>query len=139
MTPTAIQTLLRRPCAIWLLVLAAALVAIAPTISHALARSAGFVGHGADICTSDGPRWLLPAQEPQPIPGDSGHRPAGAPFAHALDDCALCLLYVAAWPPSAPHPFAAPGTRATAPGRAQRPVRSPSSLIAAARGPPVVS
>jgi hypothetical protein len=49
---------LRGPWVVWLAVLIAVLSAVAPTVTHALISAAVQSPQGAEICTSDGPRWV---------------------------------------------------------------------------------
>lgn len=72
---------LRRPLAVWLALLIALLGAIAPTLSHGLAR-AGEVPL-VEICTSLGPRWVALADAP-----DS---PDGQESALHIEHCPFCL------------------------------------------------
>lgn len=73
--------MLRRPLAVWLALLIAALGAVAPTLSHGLAR-AGDVPL-VEICTSLGPRWVALTSSP-----DS---PNGQESALHIEHCPFCL------------------------------------------------
>jgi len=72
---------MRRPLAVWLALLIAVLGAIAPTLSHSLAR-AGDVPL-IEICTSLGPRWVALAESP-----DS---PNGREAELHIEHCPFCL------------------------------------------------
>lgn len=69
--------LLRRPLAVWLAVLIAVFGALAPTVTHALARS-GLLG-GIEVCSSTGPQ-IIPANSP-----------TGPETALSLVHCPFCL------------------------------------------------
>lgn len=73
--------MLRRPLAVWLALLIAVLGAVAPTLSHGLAR-AGDVPL-VEICTSLGPRWVALTSSP-----DS---PNGQESALHIEHCPFCL------------------------------------------------
>lgn len=72
---------LRRPLAVWLALLITLLGAIAPTLSHSLART-GDVAL-VEICTSLGPRWVALTDAP-----DS---PDGQGSALHIEHCPFCL------------------------------------------------
>lgn len=93
---------LRRPLVVWLALLIAILGAIAPTLSHGLAR-AGDVPL-VEICTSLGPRWVALS--------DSPDSPDGQGSALHIEHCPFCLLSVdrVALPPHLSlHDFGMPG------------------------------
>ncbi|HNT38291.1 MAG TPA: DUF2946 family protein [Rubrivivax sp.] len=108
----------------WLLALAAALVlALAPTLSRALAATAQAAAW-SQVCT---PRGL----QGEPVDG------APLPAAHA-DACVLCALAAAAAPPpadAAVHPWPVAGSRIVSHAAPPPPPR-PGWRGAAPRGPP---
>lgn len=100
-------TLLRRPWAVWLAVLIAVFGALAPTVSHALARSQGGVVLWVEVCTDTGMRW---------VDGNTGlsstDSPDGPESAPSLVHCPFCLLLtdrVAPAPHALVHLFAVSG------------------------------
>lgn len=72
---------LRRPLAVWLALLIAVLGALAPTLSHGLAR-AGDVPL-VEICTSLGPRWVALT--------DSSDSPGQHESELRIEHCPFCL------------------------------------------------
>jgi hypothetical protein len=99
---------LRRPWAVWLALCMAMLMALAPTLSHALNAARGQGGQMIEVCTSNGPRWMALGQV-IPEPTDATSAPASPPV---LDHCPFCLLSAErALPPpdNWAHHFIAPG------------------------------
>jgi hypothetical protein len=89
MLPCWRDALLRRPWALWLVLLLAMVSALGPTLSHGLAAGHGGATALQDICIGNGPGRLTDASTPaQPV---SPASPA-SPLAGGLDDCPLCLL-----------------------------------------------
>jgi hypothetical protein len=82
MTGTLHRTLLRRPWAVWLAVLIAVFAALAPTVSHALARTYRVASMETDHCSSVG---LMPTA------ANSTGSTDGQGSAAALVHCPLCL------------------------------------------------
>lgn len=72
---------LRRPWAVWLAWLIAGFAALAPTLSHALARSKGVPL--VEICTAAGPRWVALS-----FPSDAPDAPSA--LVHP-EHCPFCL------------------------------------------------
>ena len=82
MSRTLHRTLLRRPWAVWLAVLIAVCSALAPTVSHALARTYRVASMETDYCSSVG----LAQTASDPTGSIDGRGPAAA-----LEHCPLCL------------------------------------------------
>jgi hypothetical protein len=104
MKTTPLRTLLHRPWAVWLAVLIAVLGAIAPTVSHALVLARGTASAGMEVCTNQGPRWIV-ATDTQTADSDSAPQP-GSIF--SLAHCPFCLQptdRVALINDPLPHPF----------------------------------
>lgn len=139
MTSTTLLVRLRRPMAVWLALWLAALGALAPSISHALARSSDAVP-GAEVCSVRGVLWVVPPvvdtaaalerndAQPQPEPASVA----------ALDHCPFCLLGAQGIAPLASSVlrFAAPpaGLVPVSDEACSRPCHF--NLGAPARGPP---
>ncbi len=86
MKTTPRRTQSYHPWVVWLAVLVAVLGALAPTVSHALMLASGQASQGVEICTSEGPRWVVgdaaaAADDSVPLPGSA------VPPAH----CQFCL------------------------------------------------
>ena len=86
MSSTLQSTLQRRPWVVWLAVLIAVFGAIAPTVSHALALAAGRTPQGVEICTSEGPRWVVADTTPSPDDPAPTQRSTVN-----IDHCPFCL------------------------------------------------
>jgi hypothetical protein len=80
------RTRLHRPWVVWLAVLIAVLGAIAPTVSHALVFARGQAPQSIEICTTQGPRWVLAGTLSQ----TQDPAPQSEPLA-TLDHCPFCL------------------------------------------------
>ena len=93
-------TPLHRPWAAWLALFVALVMALAPTLSHALAWSQSSSGNFVEICTATGPR--LVAADSAPTSADS---PAGQESALSLSHCPFCLHTADRVVPP-PHPVA---------------------------------
>ncbi|MEN9437579.1 MAG: hypothetical protein RIR09_2234 [Pseudomonadota bacterium] len=81
--------LIHRPWVVRLALLVAVLVALAPTLSHALAQ-AGWMGgaqQGSFICSTNGPRWVAA----QPGASSEQTSPTGGDVAHVFNHCPFCL------------------------------------------------
>lgn len=134
--PTA---LLRRPWAMAWVLLVAVLLALSPTLNHALAYAGLDGARAMDICTSQGPQSLAApsahadaSAEPQRTPA-----PTSAPPPH----CPLCLLQADRHaPPPAPLPPLRTLQRAQRPPPQRPPLLyvATALLWAAPRGPPTV-
>lgn len=101
---TPCLALLRRPLALWLVVLIAVFGALAPTLSHALVWSQGNGAPLVEVCTNTGPRWVATISL-----ADS---PDGQESAPSLEVCPFCLLFTdraAPAPQALVHLFAVPG------------------------------
>ena len=122
---------LRRPLVVWLTLLIAVLGAIAPTLSHGLAR-AGDVPL-VEICTSLGPRWVALTNSPNSPDGqESGLRIEHCPF------CLHATHSVAPPPYVSLHDFGVLGDPVVpALGQAFLFIPQPVS-VPLPRGPPVV-
>jgi len=108
----------RRPWAVWLALCVALVMALAPTLSHALAwMHQGASGGYTEICTASGPRRVAldGAVNPTNSPTDS---PDGQESALQLLHCPFCLHAtdrMAPWPkPSFPLFLVQDGQRETA-------------------------
>jgi hypothetical protein len=86
MKTTPLRTLLHRPWVVWLAVLIAVLGALAPAVSHALVLARGTAPVGAEICTSQGSRWVA-ADTFSPAEDSAPARESTA----TLDHCPFCL------------------------------------------------
>jgi hypothetical protein len=75
-----------RPWAVWFALCVAVFMALAPSVSHALAWSQAGSGNLIEICTATGPR-LVPADS-APSSADS---PTGQESALSLSHCPFCL------------------------------------------------
>jgi hypothetical protein len=94
-------TPLHRPWAAWLALFVALVMALAPTLSHALAWSQSSSGNFVEICTATGPR--LVAADSAPTSADS---PAGQESALSLSHCPFCLhIADRCAPPPNPLPY----------------------------------
>jgi hypothetical protein len=93
-------TSLRRPWAVWLALCVALVMALAPTVSHALVWSQGDGGHYMEICTAAGPS--LVAADSTSSSADS---PAGQESTLSLSHCPFCL-HTADRVALPPHPVA---------------------------------
>jgi hypothetical protein len=91
---------LHRPWAVWLALCIALVMALAPTVSHALAWSQAGSGYLIEICTATGPR-MVPA-DTVPSSADS---PTGQESAVSLSHCPFCLHTADRVVPP-PHPVA---------------------------------
>lgn len=81
---------LRHPRVVWLALLIAVVGALAPALSHALARSGAGSPALVEVCTSSGARWVALAVSVAPADGQ-GTAPhiEHCPFClHASDHCA---------------------------------------------------
>ena len=129
-----INTALRRRLALWLLVLATAFGALAPTLSHALVLARGESAPMQAVCTSAGMSWAANAAAP-----DS---PGGQESAPSLKSCPFFLLALdRAAPP--PHPsvliFLVPGANESPTIRQTFFYVTPFALTPPLRGPPDLS
>ena len=129
-----VSTSLQRRLALWLLVLATVLGALAPTLSHALVLARGGVEPTMAVCTSTGMSWAANAAAP-----DS---PGGQESAPSLKSCPFCLLALdRAAPP--PHPsvhfFDVSGACASPTIRQTFFYVTPFALTPPLRGPPSFS
>jgi hypothetical protein len=70
---------------LWLAVLALAFSALAPAISHALARASGSE-HWVEVCTAQGSRWVQLEEAGPGAPGSD----TGEPLAGHHDHCPCC-------------------------------------------------
>ena len=86
MTKSPHRNTLHRPCAVWLAVLIAVLGAIAPSVSHALVLARGQAPQGFEICTTDGPRWVVGGTLSQAQDSTPQREQAVT-----LDHCPFCL------------------------------------------------
>jgi hypothetical protein len=86
MTKSPHRNTLHRPWVVWLAVLIAVLGAIAPSVSHALVLARGQAPQGIEICTTDGPRWVVDGTLSQ----DQDTAPQREQAA-TLDHCPFCL------------------------------------------------
>ncbi len=75
-----------RPWSVWFALCIALVMALAPTLSHALAWSQSSSGNFVEICTATGPR--LVAADSAPTSADS---PTGQESALSLLHCPFCL------------------------------------------------
>ena len=93
MTRTLSTEQLRRPLAVWWVVLVAVLFALTPTLTHALAHvlpDAGVAGaQRIDICTTQGPQSLAPDSAPTDGAPTHTSTQTHCPFClHQADRCA---------------------------------------------------
>ena len=91
---------IHRPWAVWFALCVALLMALAPTLSHALAWSEGDGGHYMEICTATGSR-LVPVDS-NPSSADSQPGQESVP---SLSHCPFCLHTTDRVAPP-PHPVA---------------------------------
>jgi len=132
--PSHVMTRLRRPVAVWLALCIALLVALAPTLSHALNGVQGGNAGLIEFCTSNGPRWMaLPGTTEPGRSTQLGSPQAGdnagtvklwrdAPLSpEVFEHCPFCLLLAdrAAHPPAAWHVTVAVAGESAAPTIAQ--------------------
>ena len=89
-----------RPWAVWFALCIATVMALAPTLSHALAWSQGSGGRYMEICTTTGTR-LVPVDSAT-VSADS---PTGQESALSLSHCPFCLHTADRVAPP-PHPVA---------------------------------
>ncbi len=89
-----LQSPTTRPWAVWLALCVAFVMALAPTVSHALVWSEGVQPGSLDICTSAGPGFSNAADSP------NGQESAGS-----LNHCPFCLQPTDRVAPP-PHPVA---------------------------------
>lgn len=123
----------------WVALLAIWMAALAPTVSHALARAEGAAAPPAgwiEVCTASGMQWIkLDGSAPQ-----DGEAPASVPPAHGLlKHCPFCLL-TADHLGLPPHPACqrCVGGDSVAPAAGLVFFYRPLSYLAAlARGPPL--
>jgi hypothetical protein len=86
MTKSPHRNTLHRPWVVWLAVLVAVLGAIAPSVSHALVLARGQAPQGIEICTTEGPRWVVDG----PLSQAQDSTPQREQ-AVTLDHCPFCL------------------------------------------------
>lgn len=81
--------LMRPSWVVRLALLVAVFAALAPTVSHALARAAWLGGaqQGTFICSTNGPRGVAE----QPGASSEQTSPAGGDLAHVVNHCPFCL------------------------------------------------
>jgi hypothetical protein len=85
----------------WIAMLAILMTALAPTVSHALARSDHADAGWVEICRGAGSTWIYIGSADVT---QAGHPPSDT-YGHALDHCPYCTLH-AAHPGSPPAPMA---------------------------------
>lgn len=92
--PSPLMNALRRPVVVWLALCIALLVALVPTLSHALVWARGEATL-VEICTTTGQRWVMPDQVEADVstglPGSSD-APGAPASAQGLNHCPFCLL-----------------------------------------------
>ncbi|WP_162911012.1 DUF2946 family protein [Azohydromonas sediminis] len=119
---------------LWLATVAMWFAALAPAVSHALARAGGDA-RWVEVCTAQGSRWVDIAD----LDGEQPAAPADA-VAASLDHCPFCHLGhgMAPPPPAAPAPTAI--FRDGLPSRPfTAPPTSPVWRAPPSRAPPVLS
>lgn len=109
-----LMTALRRPLVVWLALCIALLVALVPTLSHALVWARGEATL-VEICTTTGQRWVtldqVEADVSTGLPGSSD-APGDPVLAQGLNHCPFCLLSaerITTPPQVACGPFVLPG------------------------------
>jgi hypothetical protein len=98
LTPDVMRRLRACRAALWLALAVMLLGALAPTVSRALAAARSDTAPMVEVCTSEGPRWIVLGQ-----PADATLQTGGLPQVSAdfstgqksvlhLDHCPFCLL-----------------------------------------------
>lgn len=100
MTRTPISASFCRRLAVWLLVSASLLSALAPAVSHAIGAERGFTG-GMEICTDQGPKLVSTASS-----SATTDSPGGSDSVTSRAHCLLCLSATDfGAPPPQPLPY----------------------------------